>query len=530
MFKKFTSALLSLTISAGTALSCTGLNVYAKSAEDLEQTKALSLRPVEEGENYIKSLGNTCNVSSADLKKGDVVITCGLYLESGVQQEINAAASVFGISPESVNTTDISISPMKSANGTSVMNEYYTGNHTFTTSSGINFETKCRPFFSAEVLGGLYLPHGDFMASYSDSLPDYNIDNPAISLTWVYAYGDTWLGSTSDEYPMYYFDVTLKKGAQNGKYVIDFFDFYRDAAQFQPSNLLGSVVTNFEYSNIMHDKTGEGLLELEPLTITVGEGETTSAGKIKYEDEVKLTMEIGQELELDSIIEANGNKGDGYTVVEIKNGKVTARNAGTVSVKGENSTYIITVKEPSLTFSGVKTMDEIGDSVTFKTNIASAIFADWGVQVCSDVNKINEKSQNNEYFDIKVNGSKITVTLLKFPEKSDDNCYITLVSPVSSGSRKYKLTDDTFKLKAPDCLLGDVDNDGAVNSSDASLVLAEYARLATGADSTFTSIQEYAADVNTDNAIDSSDASAILGYYAYIATGGSGKMEEYMNK
>jgi len=84
-------------------------------------------------------------------------------------------------------------------------------------------------------------------------------------------------------------------------------------------------------------------------------------------------------------------------------------------------------------------------------------------------------------------------------------------------------------LDAVSITLGDVDNDAAVNASDASMVLAEYALLATGGKPKFTEEQFIASDVNTDGATDASDASSILGYYAYIATGGNGTIEEYLN-
>ena len=71
----------------------------------------------------------------------------------------------------------------------------------------------------------------------------------------------------------------------------------------------------------------------------------------------------------------------------------------------------------------------------------------------------------------------------------------------------------------PAYLLGDVNNDGSVDSSDASLVLAEYAKIQTGGAGAFTDIQCKAADVNKDNSTDSSDASKILAYYAMISTG-----------
>ena len=81
----------------------------------------------------------------------------------------------------------------------------------------------------------------------------------------------------------------------------------------------------------------------------------------------------------------------------------------------------------------------------------------------------------------------------------------------------------------PAYLLGDVNEDGSVDSSDASIVLAEYALLQTGKEPILTKKQSLAADVNKDEAIDSSDASNILGYYAYISTGGILKPEKYFN-
>lgn len=68
-------------------------------------------------------------------------------------------------------------------------------------------------------------------------------------------------------------------------------------------------------------------------------------------------------------------------------------------------------------------------------------------------------------------------------------------------------------------LLGDVNEDGKIDSTDASAVLAEYAASQTGGESTFDADQKAADDVNGDGAIDSSDASAILSYYAKVSIG-----------
>lgn len=69
-------------------------------------------------------------------------------------------------------------------------------------------------------------------------------------------------------------------------------------------------------------------------------------------------------------------------------------------------------------------------------------------------------------------------------------------------------------------MLGDVNQDSSVDSSDASLVLSEYAALSTGGQSSLNDKQKKAADVNKDGVINSSDSSMILSYYAEISTGG----------
>lgn len=63
-------------------------------------------------------------------------------------------------------------------------------------------------------------------------------------------------------------------------------------------------------------------------------------------------------------------------------------------------------------------------------------------------------------------------------------------------------------------LKGDVNFDGRVDSTDAALVLAEYARIQGGDEPTFTDAQREAADMNNDGLIDSSDAMLVLKKYA----------------
>lgn len=68
--------------------------------------------------------------------------------------------------------------------------------------------------------------------------------------------------------------------------------------------------------------------------------------------------------------------------------------------------------------------------------------------------------------------------------------------------------------------LGDVDGDEKVDSTDASMILVDYALLSTGKDSILTDEQHKAGDIDDDGKVDSTDASRVLEYYAYLSTGG----------
>ena len=91
-------------------------------------------------------------------------------------------------------------------------------------------------------------------------------------------------------------------------------------------------------------------------------------------------------------------------------------------------------------------------------------------------------------------------------------------------------TPEKPPVSAPAVSLGDINGNGSIDSSDATLVLSDYAVIATGGKSTFTAEQAKAADINNDGKCDSIDASLILAYYAHTSTGGTGTIEEYISK
>lgn len=97
---------------------------------------------------------------------------------------------------------------------------------------------------------------------------------------------------------------------------------------------------------------------------------------------------------------------------------------------------------------------------------------------------------------------------------------------VQTFATDVRIDDSLLKVN----MYGDVNNDGTVDSTDASDVLAEYSAMSTGLYSTLNMIQRKSADVNSDGIIDSTDASVILTYYSHISTGGKTSPNDFFKK
>ena len=111
---------------------------------------------------------------------------------------------------------------------------------------------------------------------------------------------------------------------------------------------------------------------------------------------------------------------------------------------------------------------------------------------------------------------------IDFTNELEDRCYESSFTQLNAGGILITgeiPTEPTPPTTELTYMLGDVNDDGMVDSSDSSLVLAEYAKIQTGGAGEFTDIQHKAADVNNDGVVDSSDASKILAYYAMVSTG-----------
>ena len=75
-----------------------------------------------------------------------------------------------------------------------------------------------------------------------------------------------------------------------------------------------------------------------------------------------------------------------------------------------------------------------------------------------------------------------------------------------------------MKIRIEGANLGDIDNNGSINSIDASLALAAYSAEATGQPHGLNDTQFEAGDIDKNGKISSTDASDILQYYSYVAT------------
>ncbi|MBD5158657.1 MAG: hypothetical protein HDT23_00155 [Ruminococcus sp.] len=140
------------------------------------------------------------------------------------------------------------------------------------------------------------------------------------------------------------------------------------------------------------------------------------------------------------------------------------------------------------------------------------------------------------YFNSGQNGNYIynNVSPMDYPDDfivdtSDFNSYQAgtyeiKISCTDNLSKKYWYAYPvSFKVnvteKTETTASGDINNDGFIDSVDASLVLSEYALLSTeNGTGEFTPEQSTVADLNKDGEVNASDATLILMYYSYLST------------
>lgn len=137
---------------------------------------------------------------------------------------------------------------------------------------------------------------------------------------------------------------------------------------------------------------------------------------------------------------------------------------------------------------------------------------------------------NKEVHDFTIIGSAGSAAEKYASENSEK--FITFEDYEAALKKKEEIKKKAAEQASKVINYGDVNGDNLVNSSDAVMILIEYARLvvSNGTESTFTDDVRTAADVNIDGAIDSKDAVLVLKYFASKLAGAfDGTMKEYID-
>lgn len=110
---------------------------------------------------------------------------------------------------------------------------------------------------------------------------------------------------------------------------------------------------------------------------------------------------------------------------------------------------------------------------------------------------------------------------------------ISIIEKEGNNMWDTKLTDKNTKeiifYQSP-AIAGDVNGDSKVDGSDASAILAAYAKESAGKPSELTEAQRKSADIDGDGKMDGVDASLLLSYYAYVSVDGNIPLADFIAK
>lgn len=146
--------------------------------------------------------------------------------------------------------------------------------------------------------------------------------------------------------------------------------------------------------------------------------------------------------------------------------------------------------------------------------------------------RMQEDRENMDFHPNQAGHVAIAVSVLNaLGESREDSGLLGTTFKTLAGSANYPsyALANYDKVKGDYCL-GDTDEDGLINSTDASKVLEQFSLIQTGRTPTLNESQLKACDVNGDNQVDSSDASIILSYYSFTSTGGKASVKGYLNQ
>lgn len=193
--------------------------------------------------------------------------------------------------------------------------------------------------------------------------------------------------------------------------------------------------------------------------------------------------------------------------VKCESSYVTLSEAVDPSDVGENSAY----QSP---YDFGQTFDQECNTVNIRLSTPMMASADTTLTPTGEATDDYPVAYFNATVDSDIPSGKYRIYFLTEPTDYEGQ-RVTTVSSILADTFTPELQEQ--KVLVSDRKLGDVNNDGFIDTIDATAILTEYAMLATDG-GTFDESMKVAGDINADSFTDSIDASNILLFYAYLAT------------
>ena len=212
--KKSVSLLTSLCLAVTSAAAA--ITPAVSSADD--SRKGFSISTYRDSDSIYSALGNTVTIPTSYVNEGDVVIPCALYYteQTNDTQTISVQLTINSEDGDPKSPTFTLYSPTAS---------YFAEAKTFSTALGDATTNKYVSFAGKVTKRGTFSPTGTTFPVCEEKMLSASTTNYYIGYSWFCVDGYNWAGYTSDQYPLFVFDVTFPQGTAPGTYTIDYCNY-----------------------------------------------------------------------------------------------------------------------------------------------------------------------------------------------------------------------------------------------------------------------------------------------------------------
>ena len=212
--KKSVSLLTSLCLAVTSAAAV--ITPAVSSADD--SRKGFSISTYRDSDSIYAALGNTVTIPTSYVNEGDVVIPCALYYteQTNDTQTISVQLTINSEDGDPKSPTFTLYSPTAS---------YFAEAKTFSTALGDATTNKYVSFAGKVTKRGTFSPSGTAFPVCEEKMLSASTTNYYIGYSWFCVDGYNWAGYTSDQYPLFVFDVTFPQGTAPGTYTIDYCNY-----------------------------------------------------------------------------------------------------------------------------------------------------------------------------------------------------------------------------------------------------------------------------------------------------------------